>query len=188
MRRSFTLAMLATAVAGLAAGCGGDASSSPTTASSVPSVSGSYPAQGIRFTPPDGWSVAQGSGSLVATVQAGSSTVAVWRFARSERLPKSKAELKAARDGLLAVSRKHDRTFDEIKTAPTTVAGNPAVQIRARETIAGQPRTVRSTHIYADGSEIVVQAYSEAGTFRKVDADVFRPLLRSLQIKRPGSA
>jgi hypothetical protein len=187
MRRSFTLAMLATAVAGLAAGCGGD--SSPATAiPAVQDVSGSYPQQGIRFTPPEGWSVAAGSGSLVATVQAGASTIAVWRFPRSERLPKTKADLKAARDGLLAAARKHDRTFDEIKTAPTTVAGKPAVQIRARETIAGQPRTVRQTHIYADNAEIVVQAYSEAGTFRKVDADVFRPLLRSLQIKRPGSA
>lgn len=188
MRRSFTLAMLATAVAGLAAGCGGDSSPTTSTPAAVPNAGGSYPQQGIRFTPPEGWSVAEGSGSLVATVQAGTSTVAVWRFPRTERLPETKSDLKAARDGLLAAARKHDSTFNEIKTAPTTVAGNPAVQIRARETIAGQPRTVRSTHIYAAGSEIVVQAYSEAGTFRKVDADVFRPLLRSLQIKRPGSA
>jgi hypothetical protein len=59
------------------------------------------------------------------------------------------------------------------------------VQIRARETIAGQPRTVRSTHIYADGAEIVIDAYADADSFRRIDAQVFRPLLRSLQVTRP---
>ena len=37
-----------------------------------------------------------GKGSLVATVQAGPSTVAVWRYARTETLPKTADQLKAA--------------------------------------------------------------------------------------------
>jgi hypothetical protein len=186
-RRPLILALTATAVAALAAGCGSDSSNTKTTAAKA-DAGGSYPAQGIRFTPPAGWSVDRGQGALVATVQAGQSTVAVWRYQRDEKLPKSTAELKAARDALLGAARKHDSEFREIKTAPTTVAGKPAVQIRAREMIAGQKRTVRSTHIYANGAEIVVDAYSDADSFRRVDADVFRPLLRSLQIKKPGSA
>jgi hypothetical protein len=187
MRRALTLALTATAVAALATGCGGDSSNTPTTAVKA-DAGGSYPAHGIRFTPPAGWNVDQGKGALVATVQAGQSTVAVWRYERGQKLPKTKAELKAARDALLGASRRHDDKFREIKTAPTTIAGRPAVQIRARETIAGQMRTVRSTHIYANGAEIVVDAYSDADSFRRVDADVFRPLLRSLKIEKPGSA
>jgi hypothetical protein len=188
MRRTLSLALTATAVAALAAGCGGGSSKTTTTTAAAQSAGGSYPTHGISFTPPAGWAVDGGKGPLVATVQAGQSTVAVWRYKRTEKLPKTKDELKAARDALLKAAHQHDSTFTEIKTAPTTIAGKPAVQIRARETIAGQPRTVRSTHIYANGAEIVIDAYSDADSFRKVDADVFRPLLRSLKVKKPRSA
>jgi hypothetical protein len=187
MRRPASFALTAAAVAALAAGCGGGSSTTTaaTTASAVPG--GHYPAQGISFTAPEGWTVGAGKGNLVATAQAGQATVAVWRYPRTQKLPKSMDELKAARDALLKASRSRDVTFEEIKTAPTEIAGKPAVQIRAREHIAGQPRTVRSTHIYADGAEIVVDAYADADTFRQTDATVFRPLLRSLHVTKPTS-
>jgi hypothetical protein len=185
MRRPASFALTAAALAAFAAGCGGGGSSQTTTTSAV--RGGHYPAQGISFTAPDGWTVGAGKGNLVATAQAGQATVAVWRYPRSQKLPKSMDELKAARDALLKASRTRDVTFEEIKTAPTTIAGKPAVQIRAREHIAGQPRTVRSTHIYAAGAEIVVDAYADADSFRQTDATVFRPLLRSLHVTKPTS-
>lgn len=183
MRRPASLALTAAAIAALAAaGCGSDSSKTTTTSAAA---SGSFPKQGIAFTPPADWSVDQGSGHLVATAQAGQATVAVWRYPRGEKLPTTKLQLQAARDALVKASHKRDVTFEQIKTAATTIAGEPAVQIRARQHIAGQPRTVRSTHIYADGAEIVVDAYADADSFRKVDADVFRPLLRSLHVSQP---
>ncbi len=185
IRRSALLALAATAVAAFAAGCGDDSSSSSTTAAGP--AGGDYPAAGIRFTPPEGYSVAGGKGRLVATVQAGQATVAIWRYPRKEALPKSKDELKAARDALVKAAEKADDTFEIVKTAPTEIAGQPAVQIRARETIAGKPRTVRSSHLYAYGAEIVVDAYAEHDSFRQVDADVFRPLLRSLKVTAPAT-
>jgi hypothetical protein len=185
MRRHAILALTVTGLAALAAGCGG--SSSPDTKSTAAEPSGRFPAAGISFTPPADWSTQRGNGSLVATVQAGEATVAVWRYPRSQRLPESQAELKAARDALLKASAARDAGFAEIKTAPTKIAGMPAVQIRARETISGQPRTVRSTHIYAHGAEIVIDAYADADSFRRIDAQVFRPLLRSLQVTRPAA-
>lgn len=185
IRRSALLALAATTVVALAAGCGDDSSSSATTAGSPPS--GDYPAAGISFTPPKGYSVAAGKGRLVATVQAGQATVAIWRYPRKEALPKGEDELKAARDALVKAAEKADDTFEVIKTAPTEIAGQPAVQIRARETIAGKPRTVRSSHLYAYGAEIVVDAYAEHDRFRQVDAEVFRPLLRSLKVSAPAA-
>jgi hypothetical protein len=183
MRRPVFLALtVATLAAFGAAGCGAG-SPSPTTTTSA-QVSGRFPAQGVSFTPPADWSVDAGKGHLVATAQAGQSTVAVWRYPRSQKLPKSKLELQAARDALLTTSSQ-DVTFEKIKTAATTIADEPAVQIRARQHIAGQPRTVRSTHIYAYGSEYVIDAYSDADSFRQVDATVFRPLLRSLRVSSP---
>lgn len=184
MRRPASLALTAAAIAALAAaGCGSDSSTKTATTSAA--ESGSFPAQGISFKPPADWSVDQGKGHLVATAQAGQATVAVWRYPRGEKLPKSKLELQAARDALIKASSKRDVTFEQIKTAATVIAGEPAVQIRARQHIAGQPRTVRSTHIYANGAEIVVDAYADADSFRKIDADVFRPMLRSLRVSEP---
>lgn len=181
--RPAVLVSTAAAVAALVAGCGGG-----TTTTSPTTPVGLYPSQGVRFATPEGWSVGKGAGDLVATLQTGQATVAIWRFARHERLPQTKAELAAARDALLTASHDKDATFAAIKTAPTTVAGRPAVQIRARETIAGQMRTVRSTHIYADGAEYIVDAYSDADSFRSIDATVFRPLLRSLRLTKPQGA
>ncbi len=41
---------------------------------------------------------------------------------------------------------------------------------------------VRSTHVYAEGAEIVVDAFAPEKDFRRVDEQVFRPLLKSLKI------
>jgi len=185
MRRPARLVLTAAAIAALAAsaGCGGDSSSgTPTTAGHA---GGSFPKAGVSFTPPADWSVDAGAGHLVATAQAGQATVAVWRYPRKASLPTSKLELQAARDALIDASRRRDASFEQIKTAATTIAGLPAVQIRARQHIAGQPRTVRSTHIYGHGSEYVIDAYADADSFRAIDAQVFRPLLRSLHISAP---
>jgi hypothetical protein len=183
MRRPASLALTAAALVAALAGCGGGSSSDTATTSAQ--ATGAFPKAGIAFTPPPSWSVAAGHGRLVATAQAGQATVAVWRYPRTETLPTSKLELQAARDALLTASTRRDATFEKIKTAATTIAGQPAVQIRARERIAGQPRTVRSTHIYAHGAEYVIDAYADADSFRQVDAKVFRPLLRSLHVSPP---
>jgi hypothetical protein len=180
MRRSAPLALTAAALVAALAGCGGASGGDAATTAAQPT--GAYPKAGIAFTPPADWNVDAGTGHLVATAQAGQATVAVWRYPRAETLPKTKLELQAARDSLLTASTKRDASFQTIKTAATTIAGQPAVQIRAREHIAGQPRTVRSTHIYAHGAEYVIDAYADADSFRSVDAQVFRPLLRSVHV------
>lgn len=180
--RALTVAAVS-AVALSVAACGSDSPDDAAPRSAADS--GAFPQQGVSFTPPADWSVNEGKGHLVATAQAGSATVAVWRYPRTEKLPASKLQLQAARDSLIGLSKKRDATFEQIKTAATTIAGQPAVQIRAREHIAGQPRTVRSTHIYAHGAEYVIDAYADADSFRAVDAKVFRPLLRSLHVSSP---
>jgi hypothetical protein len=186
MRRPGSIVVTAVALAAAlaTAGCGSDSSTRTTT--TFATSDGNFPTQGVSFTPPADWSVQAGKGRLVATAQAGSATVAVWRYPRKQKLPASKLELQAARDALVKASSQRDVTFEKIKTAATTVAGEPAVQIRAREHIAGQPRTVRSTHIYAHDAEYVVDAYADADSFRAVDAAVFRPLLRSLHVSSAG--
>jgi hypothetical protein len=177
-------ALTAVAVSAVAvSACGSDSADTPATTSAADT--GAFPRQGVSFTPPADWSINAGSGNLVATAQAGQATVAVWRYPRTQTLPKTKLQLQAARDALVSASKKRDVTFEQIKTAATEVAGEPAVQIRAKQHIAGRPRTVRSTHIYAHGAEYVIDAYADADRFRAVDAKVFRPLLRSLHVSSP---
>jgi hypothetical protein len=169
-----------------AIGCGAATPSAPK-ADGPTAVS--YPAVGIAFTAPAGWSVTRGRGRLVATVRAGEATIAIWRFPSREELPASKDELRAARDALLTATTARDgATFSVIKAGPATVGDRPAVQYRAKATIAGRPRLVRATHIYADRAEIVIDAYAEYDHFRSIDSTVFRPLLKTLHVTTPQRA
>jgi hypothetical protein len=186
--RRLTCALAAVA---LLAGCGNDETEPPDTTTPGPRLGSNattFPQHGISFQAPAGWNVDQGRPPLIVTLATGQATVAVWRYPRSEPLPKSQAELKGARDALLAAAKRRDDTFEVVKAAPAKIAGEPAVQIRARETIQGQPRVVRSTHVYAEGAEIVIDAFAGPDDFRRVDAEVFRPLLRSLKLSAPQGA
>jgi hypothetical protein len=44
---------------------------------------------------------------------------------------------------------------------------------------------VRSTHVYAYGGEVVVDAFAPANVFGRADRDAFRPLVRSLRLRGP---
>lgn len=181
--------LLAAALALSLGACGNDRTDTPDVRTPGPrlgSTPASYPQAGISFEAPAGWNIDGGKEPLVATLATGRATIAIWRYPRSEELPRSKAELEAAREALLTAARARDATFQEIKSAATKIAEKPAVQIRARETIEGEPRVVRSTHIYAHDAEIVIDAYASADDFRRVDAEVFRPLLRSLEVEKPS--
>ena len=186
MRRPAVLLLAALA---LLPACGNDRTDPPdvtTPASPSGTAPASYPKAGISFQSPRGWNLDEGDAPLIATVQTGQATVAIWRYPRSEELPKSRLELQAARDALVDAAKQRDPTFQVIKSAATKIAGKPAVQIRAKETVDGRRRTVRSTHIYADGAEVIVDAFAEPDVFRRVDAEVFRPLLLSLKLTAAG--
>ncbi|HEU4977078.1 MAG TPA: hypothetical protein VFT50_18460 [Baekduia sp.] len=182
MRRHVSIALTAAALAALASGCG--------STDELPAAPAPHPtpfdAKGISFVAPAGWTVNRGTGHLIATVATGEGTVAIWRFPRKQELPDTKDELRAARDGLVDALTSKDDAFEAIATAPTEIAGQPAVQIRAHETIAGVVRTVRTSHIYAGGAEYVVDAYTDDSRFRDIDARFFRPILRSMKVE--GSA
>ena len=51
------------------------------------------------------------------------------------------------------------------------------------ETVAGQRRMVRSTHLFREGSEVVVEALAPPAAFDGLARTVFDPLLRSLVIR-----
>jgi hypothetical protein len=181
------LAAAFTAALGTAAlaGCGNDRPPAPDQLA-VRAPGGTarttFPQFGLTFRRPAAWSFDTGRPPLVATVVSGRAVVAIWRYRRREPLPRSRAELQGARKALVAAARRRDRRLKVISTRSVRVGGAPAIEVLAVQRIAGQRQRVRSTHVFARGAEVVVDAYSPPGSFRSVDALAFRPLVRSLRI------
>lgn len=176
-------------VALLAAGCGNERQTTPRVSTVGPPLAAEGvkdDESGVAYDAPGGWQRTDGEAPLVSTLQTGRAVIAIWRYPRSEPLPSSRKQLDAAKDALLAAAKARDATFEEVRSAVTRIDGKPAVQIRGTETIEGRARTVRSTHVYAEGAEVVVDAIAPGQEFRRVDAQIFRPLLRSLKITPPA--
>jgi hypothetical protein len=175
-------------VAAALAGCGNDRTPVPDASRPLapgPAATVSFPHAGLRFAAPQAWRPTQGRAPLVASANGGTAAIAVWRYPRSERLPRTRAQLQAARDALVGAAKARDKTFALARTTVRRVDGRPAIELRGTETIAGAPRTVVSTHVYAFGGEIVIDAYAAARDFATTDAAVFGPLVRSLRLGEP---
>lgn len=188
MRRCFPSIVL---LAALLAGCGSRQVRPPdltTPAAPAGSIPLSFDRQGVRLAGPGGWRVQTGAAPLVATIQSGTATVAVWRYPRTEPLPAKRTALRQAQALLLAAARARDPSFTKRRATIAKVDGHPAITILGSETVAGQARTVRSTHVYALGSEVVIDAIAPAGVFGRVDRGVVGPLVRSLHVRAPISS
>jgi hypothetical protein len=144
-----------------------------------------FPRAGMSFDGPGNWPFLPGRPPLVASASSGTATVALWRYLRSEPLPREDAELEAAQTALEDAARTRDKTFVVEEGRRLEIDGAPAVQLLGTETVAGQKRRVRSTHVYAKGAEFVVDAYAPENEFARVDREVFTPIVESLIIDPP---
>ena len=182
-------AALALVVPGLvSAGCGRERIAPPDTIRpATPSgvIEQPFPQAGVIFEAPTNWPFITGKAPLVATATSGSATVAVWRYLRSEPLPSDEAELASAQAALEDAARTRDGSFVVQEGRRLEIDGAPAVQLLGTESVAGQKRRVRSTHVYAKGAEIVLDAYTTEREFARVDREVFTPMVESLKVDPP---
>ena len=184
MRRTLLLTLPVLALAG----CGSNKDNAPDTSSiqtTGPTVAVKYPDAGVAFRAPEGWRRQTGKAPLVAAVQTGQATIAVWRYPRDEQLPVTHTGLQAAKEALVGQIRKRDPSFKVQKAKLLHVGPKRAVQVLGIGTINGNPRMIRSTHIYTQKAEFVVDAYAPPTVFDRVDRTVFAPLLESLEIAKP---
>jgi hypothetical protein len=192
VRRRAQITLLVAPVAVTAVGlsaCGNSQTKAPDVTSVRPAISfvrERFPSEGVSFERPKDWLFTKGTAPLLATVSAGRVTVAVWRYPRTEALPVTTAALRAATHALVTAAKARDSTLTVQKAKGTRAAHEPAVVLIADETVAGQPRTVRSTHVYAHGGEVVVDAFAPPGDYPKVEAPVFRRIVRSLRLAQPA--
>jgi hypothetical protein len=172
-------------------GCGNHRAAVPDTATPGPPLGTNaaiYPQAGLRFGAPAGWHVEPGQAPLVTTITTGRAAVAVWRYPRTEPLPATRRALEQARSALLAAAAARDPTFAPQASRATRVDGRGAVEVRGTETVEGARRAVRSTHVFAFGAEVVVDASAPPRDFARVDRQVFGPLVHSLRLGPPKAA
>jgi hypothetical protein len=143
----------------------------------------------VRVSAPDNWSQNPGPLPLVAVVISGRASVAIWRYPRAEPLPRTAVALKDARAALADAARTQDPKLRILSSRAVSIHGVPGIELLADETIAGQRRRVRSTHLFGRGAEYVLDAYAPSKVFKRVDRTVFAPLVASVRLgrTRPGA-
>jgi hypothetical protein len=183
--RRLSLPLLA---AVLVAGCGAERVTPPDPSrpfTTAPPVVREFPAAGIRVEVPGDLPFALGEPPLVASTSSGSATIAIWRYPRSEPLPEDEVALDDADQRLQEAARTRNPEFQLERSRRVTVGGVRGIELLGSQPISGHERQVRSTHLYAEGGEIVVDAYAAPRDFELVDRALFRPLLRSMEIQAP---
>lgn len=185
-------AVLAALVLGAAAlaGCGNEESKPPTVTAPEAAFGWldlSIPGQGVKFQRPSAWRYTPGEPPLLGTMSSGLVTISVWRYPREETLPETLEELTVAKDALVAAAQARDPSFSVIKAKGTRAAHRPAVVIIADQTVSGEPRRVRSTHIYTDGAEFVIDAFAPADQYSQVEEPIIVELVRTFQFSTPVS-
>lgn len=172
-------------VALVLASCGNERTAPPDVTTPGPPLGSSRqsdPSGAISFLVPTGWRLDRGQLPLVATISTGQASIAIWRYPRTEPLPATRAQLDQALNDLVAAAKARDPSFAELARDRLRVDGKPAVQLRGTESVAGQPRTVRSTHVYADGHEVVIDAMVPERDAARIDELVTLPLIRELRL------
>lgn len=183
-----TLTAIAAAV--VLAGCGNDQTSSPDIGG-IPAPAAFRDAifaeQGVVFRAPTNWRIVPGDAPQLATVAVGDAQIGVWRYPRSEPLPETRDQLKAARQALVAQIESRDPTFRLTSSRLVVKPGLRGVELVGSATNQGQRRLLRSLHAYGRGAEVVVDAFAPPKEFPRVDEQTFGPVARSLKLRKPRS-
>jgi hypothetical protein len=186
----YPTAVAIAACIGLVAGCGNARTRVPSL--TRPAATGGFhtlrfPAAGVSFSAPRNWQVISQQPPLVTVVASGNAVIALWRHLGGHPAPGSEALLRAARTSLFAAVRARQGSVRVIGSRTTHITGAPAIEFNATETIGGRLRQVLSTHVFADGAEVVLEEYAPPEIFPKLRHAVFARVRHSLAVGRVTS-
>src|SRR4051794_18949822 len=127
------------------------------------------PRTGLRFSAPLNWVKRIRTNPGIFRIASGAADVSGWAYPRSERLPRTRAELAIARDALVAEAKKRNGTFRLASSKITKVHDLPAIELRGTQTILGRSIQTHSIHVYRAPGEYVFEALAPASTFTIAD-------------------
>jgi hypothetical protein len=184
---------IATSAAALTLGACGNDRTSPPDVGRIPAPSGfrdqTFIKEGLFFRAPRNWRVIAGEAQYqVATIAIGDAQIGIWRYPRTEPLPETRSQLRAARKALLAQVANRDPTFKLASSRLVVKEGLRGVELVGSATNQGQRRMVRSLHAYGRKAEVVMDAFAPPADFARVDEQTFGPVTRSLKLGEPGKS
>ena len=150
-----------------------------------------FEAQGVQFRAPTNWRVVDGEDPHLATVAIGDAQIGIWRYARTEPLPETRAQLAAARQALVAQIESRDPTFKLTSTRLVVKPGFRGVEVvgvGSNLANGSMQRSMRSLHAYGHGAEVVMDAFAPPRDFARVDEQTFGPMARSLRLTAPADS
>ncbi len=186
--RAAVTALVMLALAGSALALGGCGSGRVTYASLAAAarptrfVEVRYPAAGVALSVPRNWTRTAEKAPMVAVISSGPAIIALWRYRSGHPALTAASQLHGAQAALLGAARARDPGLRVERSGLSSVDGDGAVIIDALEQVDGKLRRVRSEHVYADGAEVVLDAYAPVSVFPRVDHEVFSPVRRSLTL------
>lgn len=140
------------------------------------------PRTGLRFAAPLNWVKRIRVNPGIFRVASGAADVSGWAYPRTEKLPKTRAELASARDALVDEAKKRNASFRLTSSAITKLQGWPAIELRGTQQILGRRIETHSVHVFRAG-EYVFEALAPSRSFGVADREVLAPLLRSLRFR-----
>jgi len=177
-------AVLFIALSGALAGCGNSRTPVPDVATpDAPQGARDVRLKGVRFKAPVNWADLQPQGARTGGIQSKTATMAIWRYPRTEPLPAGRQALEEVRGLLVGRIKQRDASFVVTNERSTRLAGARAIVVTGKASIAGLPFRIRSTHLFKDGTETVVDAYARPQDFERVDTTVFKPVLSTLRLR-----
>ena len=170
-------------VALLAAGCGNERGTPPDLdALGKAGATTEYVNPGVvRFSYPVTWFAAGATPPRYAQLSSGGALASVYAYPRTD-LGSDPASVAAARGRLIKSLESRDPGFLVEGSRVTEVDGSPAVEIRGRGTIAGEPVRIRSIHVYRPGVEWLIDAYARPAQFAEANRVAFVPMLASIRL------
>jgi hypothetical protein len=183
--RTLLLCALVLALPLLATGCGNDRADGGDL-TTVPAGSGSrvlrYPNAGLTVKVPKAFKVSLASAPELFRASLNESFVSVFVYRRKEQLPKTRDELRTARDRLVKAAKARDKTFDLEKSTLTRAGGAPAIELLGDQTLFRGELRLRSLHVYKGNGEYVIELVAPRSSFGRLDRATFPGIRGSLKL------
>ena len=139
---------------------------------------------GIGFVVPSNWADLSDllRPPVIAIIASGPAVISVSRYARTVPPPAGTTGLDGARAALVGAIKAKQPDVRVISAQTSSVGGQPAIVLDAIESIDGQRRHVRSTHLYLRRAEVVLEEYAPVAEFATVEREVFAEVSSSLRL------